>query len=679
MNKNLYWASVLVVFFSILHFSLGQKFQSWVIISWIVSFCLYGIFSIFLSSLFLYKGGKWWAGFFSLAAALPVLNFFYYKNYNAFIPSQLISALLREPLFLFSTLKMQLLPYAEWIVLVGLAFGTISCKMTSSLFSQRRENPFALLKKWFLWIPALILWLIQMKWCLKYDPHQLFIRSLYIGGGVGSISFLFFILKDNRPRVKYVFFVFLVTLVSFFILMGSSLKDKVSLMSLDAQFSVEVFNSVFSPSRDKSLKQSETAAQKYQVLQLHPPSIPFNVLILLNDAQRARNMGLYGYERYPDNALKSFYSKSYAFQALSPANFTDTAIPAVFTGQGPQRHPSAIKDALTLWDYFPKEFFTFYILTATKTWARLDEFFNSFNMQYVWSTVDEMGYNNSLDYIPDEIAIKELKKVLQNQSHFVGVFHANSMHFPYYQKEGFTPYQPCETTREHWPQASINCYDNALFYISSLEAELLNEINLDNTIVVIMSDHGEGFYEHGSYFHNQDLHEESIRVPFVWYIPPGIQQKIPTYNWNLFTKNQTRYVSTADLIPTILHLASLLTKQPPAFEADDFTGRSLFEDQTNRIVVSSGCFVDYRCFSRDVVFADENFFVLLHPGSLEPVEIYDAFDFNQQQPLSETEIQFSQLNNILSHASHIHPLGSMLTTLLSSELEEEKNKKEQQK
>jgi len=38
---------------------------------------------------------------------------------------------------------------------------------------------------------------------------------------------------------------------------------------------------------------------------------------------------------------------------------------------------------------------------------------------------------------------------------------------------------------------------------------------LNNTLVVIVSDHGEGFNEHGMYLHQHSLYREAIRVPLI--------------------------------------------------------------------------------------------------------------------------------------------------------------------
>ena len=44
---------------------------------------------------------------------------------------------------------------------------------------------------------------------------------------------------------------------------------------------------------------------------------------------------------------------------------------------------------------------------------------------------------------------------------------------------------------------------------------------LDRTIVVVTSDHGEEFHEHGGWTHGQSLYEELVRVPLVIRGPAG--------------------------------------------------------------------------------------------------------------------------------------------------------------
>lgn len=89
----------------------------------------------------------------------------------------------------------------------------------------------------------------------------------------------------------------------------------------------------------------------------------------------------------------------------------------------------------------------------------------------------------------------------------------------------------------------------------------LDEMGLaDNTIIVVTSDHGEEFNEHGSWGHGHSIFQELLHVPlaFRW---PGVTtegRRIP------------QVVSTMDVAPTVLEAAGI--EIPAAFE-----GRSLAE------------------------------------------------------------------------------------------------------
>lgn len=43
----------------------------------------------------------------------------------------------------------------------------------------------------------------------------------------------------------------------------------------------------------------------------------------------------------------------------------------------------------------------------------------------------------------------------------------------------------------------------------------------EDTLLIVVSDHGEEFYEHGRLLHHQSLYDELIRVPMVWRFPGG--------------------------------------------------------------------------------------------------------------------------------------------------------------
>jgi len=75
----------------------------------------------------------------------------------------------------------------------------------------------------------------------------------------------------------------------------------------------------------------------------------------------------------------------------------------------------------------------------------------------------------------------------------------------------------------------------------------LDELGIaDNTIVVITSDHGEEFFEHGQRGHRWNLHEETLRIPLIM-AGPGIEKgQVVSQHARIF-----------DVMPTLLDLADL--------------------------------------------------------------------------------------------------------------------------
>ena len=66
-------------------------------------------------------------------------------------------------------------------------------------------------------------------------------------------------------------------------------------------------------------------------------------------------------------------------------------------------------------------------------------------------------------------------------------------------------------------------YDDCLAYLDLRLGELFDELQrrgvLDQTIVIVTADHGEGFGEHDLFDHGQSLYRTEIRVPLVMVLP----------------------------------------------------------------------------------------------------------------------------------------------------------------
>jgi arylsulfatase A-like enzyme len=76
-------------------------------------------------------------------------------------------------------------------------------------------------------------------------------------------------------------------------------------------------------------------------------------------------------------------------------------------------------------------------------------------------------------------------------------------------------------------QLVIDAYDSSLSYldteIGSLMAALEKQGILDNTLVIITSDHGEAFGEHGVFAHSNGLYREQIHIPLILRYPEKIR------------------------------------------------------------------------------------------------------------------------------------------------------------
>jgi arylsulfatase A-like enzyme len=83
--------------------------------------------------------------------------------------------------------------------------------------------------------------------------------------------------------------------------------------------------------------------------------------------------------------------------------------------------------------------------------------------------------------------------------------------------------------------------------ISRLVKYLEDRGILDRTLVVVTSDHGEEFFEHGEFGHRNNLFDATLRIPLLMRLPG----KVPA---GLAVKSQVRII---DIMPTILDLVGL--------------------------------------------------------------------------------------------------------------------------
>ena len=100
-------------------------------------------------------------------------------------------------------------------------------------------------------------------------------------------------------------------------------------------------------------------------------------------------------------------------------------------------------------------------------------------------------------------------------------------------------------------QAELDAYDGALAYIDQLIRSLMDELGrmgeLENTLLIITSDHGEEFGEHGLFRHTNSLYLPTLFVPLTILFPGGVPDAMVVSN----------EVSLRDLPATVLDLLGL--------------------------------------------------------------------------------------------------------------------------
>ena len=80
---------------------------------------------------------------------------------------------------------------------------------------------------------------------------------------------------------------------------------------------------------------------------------------------------------------------------------------------------------------------------------------------------------------------------------------------------------------------------------------------MDDTILVVTSDHGKALGEHGSIGHGHDLHEEMVHVPLVVYLPPAGASASAIERGAFAPGRSAAPASLVDVVPTILEALDL--------------------------------------------------------------------------------------------------------------------------
>ena len=278
----------------------------------------------------------------------------------------------------------------------------------------------------------------------------------------------------------------------------------------------------------------------------------WNVLLLTIDTVRYDHTGFggYGEKRGRDTTphLDELVERSVSFTfANSPSAGTMASVPAIITSKffhsgialdekrKPKMPPKLKAENTTLPEIMKK--------AGYRTGAILShEYFNDWGMS---QGVDD--YDNEIGKKPDAFRISSDdstdRAIAWISSHarkkwFLWVHYLD----PHGRYVGH-PEGPS------WGDKEEDLYDGELRYTDEHVGRLLTELarlpGADRTIVIITSDHGDGFNEHGFTNHGQALYRELLHVPLIFYVP------------DLPSREVGGAVTPLDIIPTIADLCGI--------------------------------------------------------------------------------------------------------------------------
>ena len=315
-------------------------------------------------------------------------------------------------------------------------------------------------------------------------------------------------------------------------------------------------------------------AREWTTLRSLPPPAAGapNILLIVVDTLRADHLSAYGYPRSTSPHFDQFARESVWFEnAIATSSWTLPSHASMLTGRDPHEHGAETR-ALderypTIGEALQHKGYRTAAFSANQYWfARRegfdrgfvrfgDYFFDAHSMAvrpYYGRVIDELArrttgnLNLPARKTAPDVNAEALRWIDRGAGRpFFVVMNYFDVHKPYLPPEpyltkfaasaeafhkttmfddpDFTKMTPAQLQRD------IDAYDGAISYVDDAFGRLIDELRasgvLANTIVVVTSDHGESFGEHGMYTHRNALYLEGIRVPlFVsWpgHVPSG--------------------------------------------------------------------------------------------------------------------------------------------------------------
>lgn len=297
----------------------------------------------------------------------------------------------------------------------------------------------------------------------------------------------------------------------------------------------------------------------------HRMNKPLNILLISIDTLRADHLGAYGYRRKTSPALDRFASTATVFEnAYSVIPTTIPSHASLFLGTWPRIHGSTsnhVKVSNRALQFLPSYFRKAGYRTGAAVSAR-----------HLGTRFKDFGGFETLDYPDHERSCETTlgfarawMRQHRKEKYFLWI-HLWDPHSPYKLHPEFMPRINRNFDDEfekkyafHEPdfydaatlQKMVDLYDNEIAYMDYHLGKFLSELEpFDNTMIIVVSDHGETLLElqeqyHYAFDHGEFLFDHQTHIPLIIKLPQGASGRISSV------------VSMIDIMPTVLQAAEL--------------------------------------------------------------------------------------------------------------------------
>jgi arylsulfatase A-like enzyme len=308
-----------------------------------------------------------------------------------------------------------------------------------------------------------------------------------------------------------------------------------------------------------------------------------NVVLIVLDAARALALGSYGHSRDTSPNIDRFSREGFTFDnAYTTAAYTLAAMSSVWTSQQPDRHHGDVAfsarlpvDRLMLAEVLAAQG----IHTAGFVANGVAGAFNGFDRGFQEFNEPWKKFGSQAASFR-KVVPPFLDRMKKEGRRFFAYVHYREPHQPYDPpppfNTAFGPDAPIPKSRreggaaaDKWLHA-VNqgvikptveevdhlrrLYDGNLAFadqeVGFLRSEMEARGLLDNTVVIIIGDHGEALFEHAFIGHNTQVFEETARIPLILALPQAMRGANPP-------ARIAALVDLTDLAPTILDIFGL--------------------------------------------------------------------------------------------------------------------------